>query len=565
MRKLWAIRAIMGAALGFLAASCAYAQYMPPGGTYVPPPSGGGNTPPPSGGGTYTPPAGGGGSVQYAVTVQKIGTGSGMVAGGSSIQCGSSCTASIMQGMTLMLTAAADSGSSFVGWSGDCSGSSASCTVVVSGNMSVTAQFDANQSTGLGGGDTGNGNGGGSGSDTEYVSSTGASYFYEQIKEAAPKIRKRWAGYTPVIGQIAPRALPFVGSVLGTNWRFSTASGEPVAQGSLTGPGSHMAITANLYTGDLGARFDGKTGCWMVSYDTGLGNERKSFYRCKGDVYQEESVLASDGMATRVALLMHGPTLFASFGEDGDPALFAVSPGTIPDALPASWKGAPVPKAKDPLVPMQKLLDFIPKKAASLMRDVFAPAARAADKALTSLDIFGKIGEYKAVSADLVASERSFLAMDIFSADADMNEVDVALANYQYLGTRVRTVRDELGRAAIFIRDGGWTWGEAGTVPGLRDAGIEGLPANFLMQVPGESFDFYMLKGPEGAREISRGSCARVANDDGSQSLSCVKGRVSEAQARAVAKAGVAYARAVSEARGVARGIEDALFLGTEK
>ncbi len=78
--------------------------------------------------------------VRYTLTVSKAGTGSGTVSGGG-ISCGTTCSASYASGTSVTLTAAAASGSAFVGWSGACSGASATCTVALDANKTVTANF----------------------------------------------------------------------------------------------------------------------------------------------------------------------------------------------------------------------------------------------------------------------------------------------------------------------------------------------------------------------------------------------------------------------------------------
>ncbi len=76
------------------------------------------------------------------LTVTKSGTGSGTVTSSpSGINCGSTCSAGFAKDTSVTLTAAADSGSTFTGWSGDCSGTSATCTVTMSAARSVTATF----------------------------------------------------------------------------------------------------------------------------------------------------------------------------------------------------------------------------------------------------------------------------------------------------------------------------------------------------------------------------------------------------------------------------------------
>ena len=77
------------------------------------------------------------------LTVQKSGTGFGSVTGTSVISCGATCAASFADGTVVTLTAAADGGSNFIGWSGGgCSGTGA-CAVTLNGATTVTATFNA--------------------------------------------------------------------------------------------------------------------------------------------------------------------------------------------------------------------------------------------------------------------------------------------------------------------------------------------------------------------------------------------------------------------------------------
>jgi hypothetical protein len=77
------------------------------------------------------------------LTVEMTGTGSGLVQDGTRrIDCGVNCTGEFLQGETAILTATADPGSTFSGWSGDgCSGAAPTCSVSVAGDTSVTAHF----------------------------------------------------------------------------------------------------------------------------------------------------------------------------------------------------------------------------------------------------------------------------------------------------------------------------------------------------------------------------------------------------------------------------------------
>ena len=76
---------------------------------------------------------------QYALSVERVGTGTGRVSG-SGIDCGSTCTVQLYAGSHVTLTATPDAGSVFSGWSGACSGT-ADCVVDVTADTSVTATF----------------------------------------------------------------------------------------------------------------------------------------------------------------------------------------------------------------------------------------------------------------------------------------------------------------------------------------------------------------------------------------------------------------------------------------
>ena len=79
--------------------------------------------------------------------ISKAGAGAGRVTSvPSGIDCGTACTADygLCENVTVTLTATADAGSTFTGWSGGtCSGRRPSCAVVITGDLSVTANFAA--------------------------------------------------------------------------------------------------------------------------------------------------------------------------------------------------------------------------------------------------------------------------------------------------------------------------------------------------------------------------------------------------------------------------------------
>ena len=81
-------------------------------------------------------------STQYTLSVTKNGSGSGTVTSSpAGINCGSDCSEDYDENTVVDLTASAGPGSSFAGWSGDCSGTG-SCTVTVDSAKSVTATFN---------------------------------------------------------------------------------------------------------------------------------------------------------------------------------------------------------------------------------------------------------------------------------------------------------------------------------------------------------------------------------------------------------------------------------------
>jgi len=80
----------------------------------------------------------------FALTITKSGAGTGTVASSpAGISCGPTCSANFDSGAVVNLTATPDSGSTFAGWSGACSGTGA-CSVTMDAAKSVSANFTAN-------------------------------------------------------------------------------------------------------------------------------------------------------------------------------------------------------------------------------------------------------------------------------------------------------------------------------------------------------------------------------------------------------------------------------------
>ena len=85
-------------------------------------------------------------SPTFTLTVAATGSGSGQVTG-PGIACPGDCTESYPVDTEVVLHAAADPGSVFTGWGGDCTGAG-DCSVTMSSNRSVTATFAMPQNTG---------------------------------------------------------------------------------------------------------------------------------------------------------------------------------------------------------------------------------------------------------------------------------------------------------------------------------------------------------------------------------------------------------------------------------
>lgn len=86
--------------------------------------------------GTTCPPP-----VAHLLAVQRGGAGSGSVASSpAGVDCGATCSASYASDASVALTANPAAGSTFVGWSGDCTGTGA-CSVTMNADRSVTATF----------------------------------------------------------------------------------------------------------------------------------------------------------------------------------------------------------------------------------------------------------------------------------------------------------------------------------------------------------------------------------------------------------------------------------------
>ncbi|MEM7828519.1 MAG: hypothetical protein QW561_04185, partial [Candidatus Aenigmatarchaeota archaeon] len=83
-------------------------------------------------------------SQTYSLTVSKSGTGSGTImSGDGGINCGNDCNETYPVNTDIILTAQAEPGSLFIGWSDDCSscGNNTQCNIIMDGDKTCTATF----------------------------------------------------------------------------------------------------------------------------------------------------------------------------------------------------------------------------------------------------------------------------------------------------------------------------------------------------------------------------------------------------------------------------------------
>ena len=92
---------------------------------------------------SFTVTTGGASSSAHTLSVTRVGSGSGTVTSSpSGIDCGSDCSQVYNSGTVVTLSATPVPGSSFAGWSGDCSGIGP-CTVTMNESHTVQASFDS--------------------------------------------------------------------------------------------------------------------------------------------------------------------------------------------------------------------------------------------------------------------------------------------------------------------------------------------------------------------------------------------------------------------------------------
>lgn len=81
-------------------------------------------------------------AASFTLTVNKAGTGGGTVSSSpAGINCGVNCSASFSSGASVILNPVADTGSTFAGWSGACTGTG-TCSITMDAAKTVTATFN---------------------------------------------------------------------------------------------------------------------------------------------------------------------------------------------------------------------------------------------------------------------------------------------------------------------------------------------------------------------------------------------------------------------------------------
>jgi hypothetical protein len=80
-------------------------------------------------------------TLKYTLTVAKTGSGA-LASKPKGISCGRQCVSDFTVGTSVTLTATPSRKHQFLGWSGDCSGTSLTCTVPMLGKRNVTATFN---------------------------------------------------------------------------------------------------------------------------------------------------------------------------------------------------------------------------------------------------------------------------------------------------------------------------------------------------------------------------------------------------------------------------------------
>jgi hypothetical protein len=158
--------------------------------------------------------------------------------------------------------------------------------------------------------------------------------------------------------------------------------------------------------------------------------ERKELYKCKGDAYQEEFVPGGEGDGSRLSLIVHKGTVYGDYDEG---AFFMVSKGTSIDMPPSGWIEGSIPSTREPLIPVEKILQLV------------AGSVQAAERYLSAVEIYRLVGVYRGAQAAMYGIQQSFGAIDFNSPDVDYAAVEVLVSKYQEAEGKLASIARQMG------------------------------------------------------------------------------------------------------------------------
>jgi C1A family cysteine protease len=211
-----------------------------------------------------------------ALTVAKAGTGSGTITGGG-ISCGSTCSKGIKSGVSVTLTAKAATGSTFTGWSGDCTGAGA-CVLTMNNGKNVTASFTVSTYA-LTVAKAGSGAGTVSGASIDCGSTCSYIYNYgtTETLAAAPDAGSTFAGWSGACKGTGTCALKITAAKsVGATFNTCTYKISPTSR-SIGYKGGYMTVSITSQkacpepTVAIGSGYEGWLGYSNLSYSTSTG------------------------------------------------------------------------------------------------------------------------------------------------------------------------------------------------------------------------------------------------------------------------------------------------------
>lgn len=382
--------------------------------------------------------------------------------------------------------------------------------------------------------------------------------FQDLLKKTVTKARKLWRGYSPIEELKIAKNMPFFGTVAGSVWRVLTANNEPVAQGTLIGPGSFLKTIVSLYTGSVYAQFSGKKANWAVSFDTDQsGAQRAGIFNLRGDAFQRTEIPMSEegGVPYKLALLFHGNTLY---GMSDEGSFFMTDQGAMPDENPASWSAVAAPASREPLIPAEKIFELFGAQTGAVANAFFGKVAHAAQAFAGARALDGINADRRGLAA-LQAVRQKFEAFDFNDPALDYDAVNALVMEYQEGEARIFAIHRQMGRAEPFARGSEWFLEESAASEELMTSTFPGI-ARFIVSAAAP-LDFHVrVADAAGNAKIHSGSCVPAQDELGNPSVSCFMTRVSARGERAIEAANADYFARSGEAYEALAAIERALF-----